>query len=289
MIHAPLVLSCERSFKIATLQSHFNGKSALITGACGGLGSALAKALASSGCHLALVDINDEKLESLAKELKSYSINVSIHSCNIGDFESVQTLATEVSAHHGKLNLLINNAGITLQRSAANHSHADWQRVFNVNWWGTVNCCSAFLPLLKQSDNAQIVNLSSMAAYYGLPSQASYSSSKAAVLAFSEAIRAELSVDGIGVTTIHPGAIKTEMITATLQESDNMEQAQKNYALAKRWGVEADVVANKILHAARKNRNQLRVGVDAHILYCVSRLMPNVLGSLLAKFFQKSI
>jgi short-subunit dehydrogenase len=78
------------------------------------------------------------------------------------------------------------------------------------------------------------------------------------------------------------------MMTATLQESDNMEQAQKNYALAKRWGVEADVVANKILHAARKKRNQLRIGIDAHILYYTALVMPNLLGSLLAKFFEKS-
>ena len=127
-----------------------------------------------------------------------------------------------------------------------------------------------------------------MAAYYGLPSQASYSSSKAAVLAYSEALRAELAADGIGVTTIHPGAIKTEMMTATLQESDNMDQARKNYALATRWGVEADMVAGKILHAARKNRKQLRVGIDAHILYYVARTMPNILGSLLAKTFKKS-
>ena len=251
------------------VHSKYNDQVALITGACGGLGSALASALATSGCHLALVDINDEKLESLTQELKTYPINVSIHNCDIGDLEAVQSLATEVSAHHGKLNLLINNAGITLQKS-------------------TVNCCSVFLPLLKQSDKAQIVNLSSMAAYYGLPSQASYSSSKAAVLAYSEALRAELAADGIGVTTIHPGAIKTEMMTATLQESDNMDQARKNYALATRWGVEADMVAGKILHAARKNRKQLRVGIDAHILYYVARTMPNILGSLLAKTFKKS-
>lgn len=267
----------------------YSDQVALITGACGGLGSALATALAKSGCHLALVDINDEKLESLVQELKSYPINVSTHSCNIGDLEAVKALELAVSKHHGRLNLLINNAGITLQKSAANHSPADWQRVFNVNWWGTVNCCSVFLPFLKQSDNAQIVNLSSMAAYYGLPSQASYSSSKAAVLAYSEALRAELAVDGIGVTTIHPGAIKTEMMTATLQESDNMEQARKNYALATRWGVEADVVADKILRAASKKRKQLRVGLDAHILYYVARTMPNILGSVLAKTFKKSV
>jgi short-subunit dehydrogenase len=128
-----------------------------------------------------------------------------------------------------------------------------------------------------------------MAAYYGLPSQASYSSSKAAVLAYSEAIRSELTVEGIGVTTIHPGAIKTEMMTATLQESDNMDQALKNYALAKRWGVEAEVAADKILRAAGKKRNLLRIGLDAHILYYVTRIMPNVLGIMLAKTFKKSV
>lgn len=267
----------------------YHDQVALITGACGGLGSALATVLAKSGCHLALVDINEEKLATFAQEIARYPVNVSTHTCNIGDLEAVTLLESEIKTHHGKLDLLINNAGITLQRSAANHSHADWQRVFGVNWWGTVNCCSTFLPLLKNSPNAQIVNLSSMAAYYGLPSQASYSSSKAAVLAYSEALRAELSVDNIGVITVHPGAIKTEMMTATLQESDNMEQARKNYALATRWGVEANVVAEKILRAVCKRRNELKVGPDAYILYYFSLLMPNFLGKLLATSFKKSM
>ncbi len=262
---------------------------ALITGACGGLGSALATVLAKSGCHLALVDINEEKLKTFTQDLKHYPIKISTHACDIGDSEAVKLLESEVNAHHGKLDLLINNAGITLQRSAANHSHADWQRVFNVNWWGTVNCCSVFLPLLKKSQSSHIINLSSMAAYYGLPSQASYSSSKAAILAYSEALRAELSSEGIGVTTIHPGAIKTEMMTATLQESDNLDQARKNYALATRWGIDADIVAEKILRAAGKGRGHLRVGLDAHILYYVALFMPNLLGKLLAKTFQKSM
>lgn len=274
---------------MATVHHKFNNKVALITGACGGIGSALAKALAESGCHLALVDIHEDKLNALALELKSCPIKISTHICNIADLDAVKILEVDVSAQHGSLDLLINNAGITLQRTAANHSEADWQRVFGVNWWGTVNCCSVFTPLLKQSTSAQIVNLSSMAAYYGLPSQASYSSSKAAVLAYSETIRSELAVEGIGVTTIHPGAIKTEMMTATLQESDNMDQALKNYALAKRWGVEADVAADKILRAAGKKRNLLRIGMDAHILYYATRIMPNVLGIMLAKTFKKSV
>ncbi len=271
------------------LHNKYNNQTALITGACGGLGSALAKALAASGCHLALVDINNDKLQALTAELKAYPVNVSTHCCDIGDIAAITTLQSEVSAQHATLNLLINNAGITLQKSAENHSHQDWRRVFHVNWWGTVNCCSVFLPLLKQGHNAHIVNISSMAAYYGLPSQASYSSSKAAVLAYSEALRAELAADGIGVTTIHPGAIKTEMISATLQESDNLDQAKKNYALATRWGVEADTVARKILTAVYNNRRQLRVGVDAHILYFVARTMPNSLGRVLARVFKKSI
>ncbi len=267
----------------------YRDKVAVITGACGGLGSALARNLADSGCHLALVDINEHGLKQLANQLSIFPVRCSTHVCNIGDPEAVAALAEAVSREHGQLNLLINNAGITLQKSAANHSWADWQRVFNVNWWGTVNCCTAFTPLLKQQDGAHIVNLSSMAAYYGLPSQASYSASKAAVQAYSESLRAELAAEHIGVTSIHPGAIKTGMMTATLTESDNIAQAEKNYSLATRWGLPPEVVAQKILDAAQKNRRQRRIGLDAHMLFFVARTLPSLLGKLLAKTFAKSL
>lgn len=263
-----------------------NAKTALITGAAGGLGSALARALAARGCNLALVDINQQALETLAASLRSPSLTISCHTADLRSNDAIKALGRDVRQQHGALQLLINNAGITLQKSVETHSEADWQRVFDLNFWATVNGCREFVPMLKVSGGGHIVNLSSMAACYGMPSQCSYSSSKAAVQAFSESLRAELRGQQIGVSCINPGAINTDMIKATLAESDDIEQAQTNMALAQRFGVSPAKAAQKILAAVERNQRQRFIGIDAKLYNLLSKLCPGLLSLALAKSYQ---
>lgn len=263
------------------------GKTALITGAAGGLGSALARALAARGCHLALVDIDQQALETLAAELRGPTLSVSCHTVDLRNRAAIQALAEDVRQQHSALHLLINNAGITLQKSVETHSEADWQRVFDLNFWGTVNSCKAFLPMLKTAGGAHIVNLSSMAACYGMPSQSSYSSSKAAVQAYSESLRAELRGQHIGVTCINPGAINTKMIQATLRESDDIAQAEANMALAQRFGIAPAKAAQKILAAVERNQAQRFIGVDARLYSLLSKLFPAAVSYALAKSYER--
>ena len=263
-----------------------NAKTALITGAAGGLGSALARALAARGCNLALVDINQQALETLAASLRSPSLTISCHTADLRSNDAIKALGRDVRQQHGALQLLINNAGITLQKSVETHSEADWQRVFDLNFWATVNGCREFVPMLKVSGGGHIVNLSSMAACYGMPSQCSYSSSKAAVQAFSESLRAELRGQQIGVSCINPGAINADMIKATLAESDDIEQAQTNMALAQRFGVSPAKAAQKILAAVERNQRQRFIGIDAKLYNLLSKLCPGLLSLALAKSYQ---
>ena len=264
-----------------------NGRVAVITGAAGGVGSALARELAKRGWNLALVDIDSEKLAELVATLRNSNNRITAHVADLRNSDHITALPQEVKGKHGSVDCLINNAGITLQKSIESHSIEDWRRVFDLNFWATVSMCQAFLPMLKEPSRANIVNISSMAACYGMPSQSSYSSSKAAVQAFSESLRAELSSYAIGVTCIHPGAINTDMIKATLCESDNVAQAQKNLALAQRFGMSPEKAATCIIDAFERNRRQRFVGIDARVFNWVVKLCPGLVSAVFANTYQR--
>jgi len=261
----------------------FKDKVAVITGAGGGVGSALARELADRDCHLALVDISEAALAKTASALAGTGVNISTHVTDITAKAQMEALPGAVIAEHGKVNILVNNAGITYQKSFATHTIEDWEKITNINWWGVLYGCHYFLDALTEADGAHIVNLSSMSAFVGLPGQTSYCATKGAVKLLSEAMWAEMEKLDIGVTSVHPGAIKTEMIQATLQNSDDVEAATRNYELAQRIGVTAEHVAQRIVRAIEKNQMRIRVGKDAVLLDILKRWFPIGVQKLLRK------
>jgi short-subunit dehydrogenase len=252
----------------------FKDRVAVITGAGGGLGRALSLELASRGCHLALVDVSPDGIDATGREAARYPVEISRHVADVADADRMSSLVAEVVSTHGGVNLLINNAGITLQKSFANHSLADWERMIGINLRGVIHGCHFFLEELRRAEEAHIVNLSSMSAFAGLPTQSSYCATKAGVQGLSESLWSELAIEGIGVTIVHPGAIKTEMIQATLADSDDVASAQRNYELAQKMGVTPEAAARKIIDAVMRNRLRVRVGKDAVLLDWLKRLMP---------------
>ena len=124
-----------------------------------------------------------------------------------------------------------------------------------------------------------------MTSFIGLPAQSSYCLTKGAIHRLSESVWAEWSAYGIGVSHIHPGAIRTDMILATLKHSDDVEAARKNYELAMKFGTDRDVAVAKIVRAIEKNKKKVRIGKDAYIFDYISRFIPglwNVLGRKIA-------
>ena len=257
------------------------GKVAVITGGAGGVGSALAARLADRGCHLALVDISEEALTKVVNELSVKNINITSHFVDITDKAQMSELPAKVLAAHGKVNILVNNAGITYQKSFETHSIEDWEKIIAINWWGLLYGCHYFLDALKDSGEGHIINLSSMSAFVGLPGQTSYCATKAAVKLLSESMWAEMEKLNIGVTSVHPGAIKTGMIQATLKNSDDLEAAQRNYELAQRIGVTPEHVAARIIKAIQKKDLRIRVGKDAILLDLLKRWFPVGIQKLL--------
>jgi len=263
------------------------GNVAVITGAGGGLGSALARDLAERGCALALVDISSEALDKTKATLSANAGKVTLHTTDVTDRPQMAALRDAVLADHGTINLLINNAGITLQKNFSTHSLEDWDRIVGINLWGVIHGCHYFDEALKNSGHAHVVNMASMSSFVGLPAQSSYCATKAGVELLSASLWAEWGAHGVGVTHVHPGAIRTDMIMATLEESDDIEAAKKNYDMAMKMGIDADKAAAKILRAVERNKKKIRIGKESHLIDYMNRFMPPIASMAMKKIAKK--
>ena len=189
----------------------FRDKVAVVTGAASGIGRALAQDLARRGADLALVDVSAAALAETAGLCAARGRGVTTHIADVADAARMKALAAEVVAAHGRVELLVNNAGVSVTGTFEEQSLDDWRWIVGVNFWGVVHGCKFFLPHLRRAREAHIVNLSSMFGLIGLPTQSSYCATKFAVRGFSEALWAELRGSGIGVTTVHPGGVRTNI------------------------------------------------------------------------------
>lgn len=253
---------------------HLRGKVAVITGAGSGIGRALAQAFAAEGCHLALVDINEAGLQESAALLAGADVCVSTHVASVADRERMSLLPAEVEQQHGAIHLLFNNAGVTVNKSFADHSLQDMDFVLGINLWGVLYGCHYFLPYIKKQGEGHIINTSSMAGFLGFPNQSTYSLTKAAVKAFSETLYTELACSNIGVTSLHPGAIRTNILNATMARSGVDHDTQRMAAMVARFGRSPEYLAQKVVKAVKANRMRVLIGPDAWLFEIGKRLFP---------------
>jgi NAD(P)-dependent dehydrogenase (short-subunit alcohol dehydrogenase family) len=165
---------------------------AVTTGAGSGIGRAIALSLAQRGCHLALADVNPAGLAETAEMAAKHGVRVSQHVLDVASREAVAALPAAVHATHGRVDLLVNNAGVALGGTFEQVSEADFDWLMEINFHGLVRMTRAFLPLLHKSDDARIVNISSLFGLVSLPLQSAYCASKFAVRGFSNSLRIEL-------------------------------------------------------------------------------------------------
>src|SRR5713226_8667316 len=176
---------------------------AVVTGAGSGIGRALAQQLAAAGSALALADVDEAGLLQTAQSLEKKSALVSTHLVDVADEAGVRSFAEEVSNRHGRVTLLINNAGIALHGDFEEVSLDDFRLLMNINFWGTVYGVTYFFPVLKREKRAHIVNISSIFGVIAPAGQCAYAASKFAVRGFTDALRHELEGSNVGVSCVH--------------------------------------------------------------------------------------
>lgn len=258
----------------------FKGKVAAITGAGSGIGRATAIAFAQEGCHLAISDINTQGLEETRQLLEPYSIKVSVHPLDVADKQAVHQFAEDVVAAHGKVNIIMNNAGVALGETVEHLNYDNFEWLMNINFWGVVYGTKAFLPYLKQSGEGHIVNISSVFGIIGVPTQSAYNAAKFAVRGFTECLREELEIDNSGVSAscVHPGGIKTNIARSSRVGSMGSIKPGSKIDIAQNFDKLATTSPQKaaqvILNGIKKNRRRILIGADAHVIDGMQRLMP---------------
>ena len=195
-------------------------KVAVITGASRGLGKAMALALASQGALIALVARDTEALTSVAAEIRALGATAEIFTADVTDEASVAALEKAIIERFGKVQILINNAGMNLRKKIHEFSLEEWMRVTNTNLTSVFLMCRAFVPHMKGQGYGRIVNMTSIMAHVSLPERTAYSSTKAALLGLTKSLAMELAPDNITVVGISPGPFLTEMNLAIVDDPE---------------------------------------------------------------------
>jgi NAD(P)-dependent dehydrogenase (short-subunit alcohol dehydrogenase family) len=255
-------------------------RTAVVTGAAGGIGRAIAVSLARRGCHLALADIDDTALARTAADIAGNevkeTIRISRHHLDVADRAAVSAFPAQVTAEHGGVDVLVNNAGVALDGTFLEVAESDFDWLFGINFWGVVRMTRAFLPLLHKSEEARLVNISSLFGLIAPPGQTAYAASKFAVRGFSESLRHELSGTPIGVTVVHPGGIATSIAkNARLPDSLTADEVSKRRKFFDSFlTMPPDIAGETIVRGVENRRARILVGSDCKFAALVERLMP---------------
>lgn len=264
-------------------------KTVVITGAGSGIGEQLARQLYQKGANLALVDVRGERIEALVKELQTNNPSnqtITTHTADVGDRQAMKTMSENVIAAHGAIQLLINNAGVTLWGDFEDNDLDDVEWLFNINFFGVVHGCKFFLPHLKTQAEAKIVNVSSMFGWAAAASQSAYCASKFAVRGFSEALYTELEDTNVSVMLVHPGGVNTNLMkdsrAATAEFHSFFDE------MMKRSKSPADVAA-AIIKGIEKEKFRVRTGPEAYITEWIKRISPAHGQKWIGRMLKKSM
>lgn len=251
-----------------------------ITGASSGIGRALAIEVSKQGGSVAISDINADMLEQTAQACrKAGAKGVHTQVVDVAKRSEMQAWADDVAQHFGKVNVIVNNAGVNLSACVEKMSYKDFEWVMDIDFWGVVYGSKSFLPHIKNASWGHIVNISSLFGLIGIPNQSAYNSAKFAVRGFSESLRMELQMDGsnVGVSSVHPGGVKTNIVNSSLMKEtlgkQMSDQAFKDQ-FEKLARTTPEQAAKDIIRGIEKNSLRVLVGMDARIGDRIQRLLP---------------
>ncbi|BBY15361.1 SDR family oxidoreductase [Mycolicibacterium litorale] len=275
-----------RRARVGVPRDHFTDMLVSVTGAGSGIGRETALAFAREGAELVVSDIDEASAKETANAIQARGGIAHAYALDVSDADAVERFADEVCATHGLPDIVVNNAGVGQAGRFLDTPRDQWDRVLDVNLGGVVNGCRAFARrLVERGTGGHIVNVASMASYAPLQSLNAYCTSKAAVYMFSDCLRAELDDAGIGLTTICPSTVNTNIVRDTRihapadrsgDVAGRRGQLQKMFAM-RRYG--PDKAAKAIVAAVKANKAIRPVMPEAYFVYGVSRVLPQALRS----------
>lgn len=275
-----------RRARVGTRRKPFADTLVSVTGAGSGIGRATALEFSRLGAEVVISDIDEAALRGTAADIAALGELAHAYTLDVSDAEAVEAFADQVCGRHGVPDILVNNAGIGQAGRLLDTPAGQWDRVLDINLGGVVNGCRVFgRRLVERGTGGHIVNVASMAAYTPVQSLNAYCTSKAAVYMFSDCLRAELDAAGIGLTTVCPGPVNTNIVATTRMDAApgqvervdrRRQQLERLFAIR---GYGPDKVARAIVSAVQKNKPIRPVTPEAYLVYGTARVAPQVLRS----------
>jgi NAD(P)-dependent dehydrogenase (short-subunit alcohol dehydrogenase family) len=267
-----------------TRQFTFKGRTVVITGGSRGLGLVIARELSGEGARLVLLARNPEELRRAEAELIEAGGSVSTIRCDVRKRDQVDHAFQRIAEELGRIDVLINNAGVIQVGPFDHMTCEDFEEAMGVHFYGPLFTTMAVLPSMRRAGGGRIVNVTSIGGKIGVPHLAPYTASKFALLGLSDALRAELRRDGIYVTTVVPGLMRTgSPPNARFKGRHTQEYAW--FAVSDALpvlSVSAEWAAHKIIEACRFGASRLTIGVQTKAAILLNELFPNLTGEVAA-------
>ncbi len=274
---------------VCTGRRDVQGKLALVTGAGAGIGRATAIELARKGARaVVIVDRDLAAAEETAAAVRDAGADAAVYQADVGDETAMNKLAAQVDDEHGVVDILVNNAGIGMAGRFLETTPEHWDNILSVNLRGVLNGSRAFgTQMVDRGQGGTIINVSSAAAFIPSKSMIAYGTTKAAVLAFSEALRADLADEGITVTAVCPGFVNTNIAKSTVyagMSADQQERARhKADAAYRRRNYTPEATAKAIVKAVRTGPPVVPIAAESRVGYAMRRISPSLVR-LLARY-----
>ncbi|MDN3650919.1 SDR family oxidoreductase [Reinekea marina] len=256
-------------------------KKVLITGGASGLGLAMAKRWASTGATVCVADRTEALAQATINAINEAGGQGHFVACDVTDDESLAAVKRYTDEHIGALDVLINSAGVPTAGSIEGESLKAWQWVLDINLLGCVRLAKLYVPDMRKNKTGHIVNVASQAGITSMPFMGSYNASKAALVAYSETMKLELSPFNIGVSVLCPAFVKTNLDKSLPEEQSDMQSVVTK--LVERGTVSAEEVAEAAFKAVQNNKFMVITHADGGRIYSLKRWLPNFYFWLMAK------